>query len=100
RSNLVTPGLRVSADPLPRINIMAAYRHFWLAEAKDSWGRTGLQDPTGNSGTYLGQHLQLRLRWDAVPGNVRVEAGAIFLAAENLSEKNTEYAYAGVTLTF
>lgn len=100
RSNLVTPGLRLSADLSSRVDVLAVYRHFWLAEAKDSWGRTGIRDVSGQSGDYLGQHLQLRLRWDVIPGNMQVESGAIFLNAENLSDKNTEYFYAGTTFTF
>lgn len=100
RSNLATPGLRVVLTPWENINLMASYRHFWLAEEKDSWGRTGIRDTSGDSGSYLGQHLQLRLRWDAIPGNLRIETGAIFLQARNLSDKNTEYVYAGTTFTF
>lgn len=100
RSNLVTPGLRLSADLTPRVDVLAVYRHFWLAEAKDSWGRTGIRDSSGQSGEYLGQHLQLRLRWDVIPGNMQIESGAIFLNAENLSDRNTEYFYAGTTFTF
>ena len=86
--------------PWENINLMASYRHFWLAEEKDSWGRTGLRDTSGDSDSYLGQHLQLRVRWDIIPGNVRIETGAIFLQAKNLSDKNTEYFYAGTTFTF
>lgn len=100
RSNLATPGLRAVMTPWENINLMASYRHFWLAEEKDSWGRTGLRDSSGDSGSYLGQHLQLRVRWDVVPGNIRIETGAIFLKAKNLSNKNTEYFYAGTTFTF
>ncbi len=100
RSNLISPALRLSADLSPSVDILAIYRHFWLAQARDSWGRTGLRDITGESGDYLGQHLELRLRWDVVPGNVAMESGAIFLAAENLSNNNSEYFYTGITLTF
>ncbi|NQV69673.1 MAG: alginate export family protein [Pseudohongiella sp.] len=100
RSNLATPGLRAEMTPWKNINLMASYRHFWLAEEKDSWGRTGLRDTSGDSDSYLGQHLELRVRWDVLPGNLRVETGAIFLQAKNLSDKNTEYFYAGTTFTF
>ncbi len=99
RSNLVSPALRLTADLSPTIDVQALYRHFWLAQAKDSWGRTGIRDITGNSGDYLGQHLELRLRWDIVPGNLRLESGAIFLQSADLSDKDSEYVYAGVTLT-
>ncbi|MCB1671023.1 MAG: alginate export family protein [Gammaproteobacteria bacterium] len=100
RSNLITPGLRLTADPTADLNLMVAYRHFWLAEKRDSWGRTGLQDVTGASGSYLGQHVEVRVRWDVVPGNIRIDTGAIYLDARNLSNKNTEYFYTGVVFTF
>ena len=100
RSNLMTPGLRLTADLHEDISLMASYRHFWLAEEKDSWGRTGIRDTSGDSGNYLGQHLQLRVRWDVIPGNLRIETGTIFLNAKNLSNKNTKYFYMGTTFTF
>lgn len=100
RSNLMTPGLRLEANPMENVGVMASYRHFWLAEEKDSWGRTGLRDVTGDSGSYLGQHLQLRIRWDIFPGNLRIETGAILLQAKNLSDNNADYFYVGSTFTF
>jgi len=100
RSNLITPGLRLTADLVENVSLMASYRHFWLAEDKDSWGRTGIRDVSGDSGSYLGQHLQLRLRWDVLPGNLRIETGAIFLQAKNLSDNNPTYFYAGTNFTF
>lgn len=100
RSNLITPGLRITADLAESVGFMASYRHFWLAEKRDSWGRTGIRDRSGESGSYLGQHLQLRLRWDVIPGNLRIETGAILLQAKNLSDKSSEYFYTGATFTF
>ncbi len=54
RSNLITPGIRVTANPRQNLNLMASYRHFWLAEDTDSWGRTKLQDSSGDTKSYLG----------------------------------------------
>lgn len=100
RSNLVTPGIRLFADPRPDLNIMVSYRHFWLEEARDWWGKTGLQDRSGATGRYLGQHLEYRIRWDVIPGNLRLDSGAIFLNAEGLSDKNTRYGFLGAVFTF
>jgi hypothetical protein len=100
RSNIVTPGVRLLADVTSDISLMASYRHWWLADAQDSWGRTGLRDKTGQSGRYLGQHLQLRLRWDVIPENLRIEAGGVYLDAKNLSEKEPKYFYTSATFTF
>ncbi len=82
------------------MRLRASYRHFWLAEDTDSWGRTKLQDSSGDTKSYLGQHLELRARWDVVPGNLRIEFGGIFLQAENLSDNNSIFAYAGAAFTF
>ncbi len=34
-----------------------------LAQARDNWVGSGLQDVTGVSGRSLGSHLEARLRW-------------------------------------
>lgn len=100
RSNLRTPGIRITSNPSKAVDLMFAYRAFWLAEAKDSWGRTGRRDKTGNSGTYVGQHLEGRVRWNILPGSVRLEAGAVLLDAKNLADKNSLFSYAAATFTF
>jgi hypothetical protein len=100
RSNLISPGLRLTGNPTSRINLMLSFRHFWLAESRDSWGSTGLRSLSGDAGSYLGQHLESRIRWDIVPGNARIEGGLILLNAKNLSDNNSEFVYAGVELTF
>lgn len=99
RSNLVTPGIRLFADPRPDLNVMVSWRHFWLEEARDSWGKTRLRDVTGETGSYLGQHLEFRIRWDVIPGNLRLDTGAIFLNAEGLSDNNTRYGFLGAVFT-
>ena len=100
RSNLVTPGIRLFATPTPDLNIMVSYRHFWLEEKRDSWGRTRQRNITGESGSYLGQHLEFRIRWDAIPGNLQIDTGAIMLNAEGLSDNNTRYGFIGTVFTF
>jgi len=104
RANLVTPGIRLFANPRPDLNVMVAYRRFWLAEARDTWGRTRRRDTSGESGGYLGQHLEYRIRWDVVPGNVRIDTGAIFFNGAGLGEKVGEgkarYGYLGAVFTF
>lgn len=100
RSNIVTPGIRLTATPWTNVALMADYRHFWLAEDKDSWGRTGQRDVTGDSGSYMGQHLELRVRWSVVPGNVRIDSGVIFLNAKNLVDRQSEFFYVGTKIDF
>ncbi len=104
RSNLVTPGIRLFADPRPDLNIMVSYRHFWLAETYDTWGRTRRNylwiERAGDNDKYLGQHFEYRIRWDVIPGNLRLDTGAIFLNAEGLSNENTRYGFIGAVFTF
>lgn len=100
RSNLVTPGIRLFAEPRPDLNVMVSYRHFWLAQARDFWGRTRMWDRSGESGDYLGQHLEFRIRWDVVPGNLQLDTGAVLLNGHGLFEENTRYGYLGLVFTF
>ena len=104
RANLSTPGIRLLANPRSDLNVMLAYRHFWLAEARDTWGRTRQRDISGESGDYLGQQLEYRIRWDVVPGNVRIDTGAIFFDGEGLGARagasKARYGYLGAVFTF
>jgi hypothetical protein len=63
RGNIRGPGVRLLASPTPPVEIMVAYRGLELAEAKDVWVGSGLQDVTGESGRCLGGHLEARVRW-------------------------------------
>jgi hypothetical protein len=63
RSNLHTPGLRFVLIPNDKFEVLASYRAFWLAQARDVWFGSGLQDPTGASGSFLGNHFETRARW-------------------------------------
>ncbi len=65
RGNLHSPGIRVAMNPSSRWEIMASYRLMRLAEAKDAWVGSGLRDPTGESGSNLGSHLEARIRFSA-----------------------------------
>ena len=74
RSNLHSPGLRVEITPHAMFDAFAAYRAVWLAEAADAWTASGVRDPTGGSGDFVGHQIELVLRF-RVPGNVAVDAG-------------------------
>jgi len=100
RHNISSPGARVVTYPKTGVEFMLSYRHFWLAEARDSLGRTGRQDALGIPDSYVGQHLEARIRWDAVPGNLRIDSGGVWLHTENLADDNTLYAYAAAVFTF
>ena len=63
RANITGPGVRVTLAPAPPVEVQVAHRALWLAEARDAWAGSGLQDATGGSGSSLGQHLEARVRW-------------------------------------
>jgi hypothetical protein len=42
-------------------------RHWQLAEAKDAFVGTGLEDPTGAAGRDLGTDVEVALVWDPTP---------------------------------
>ena len=63
RGNIQGPGARMLIAPASPLEIMVGHRALWLSQARDAWVGSGLQDPTGASGRFLGHHLETRLRW-------------------------------------
>ncbi len=65
RSNISSPGARIYFRPLTRFigTVMVKYRAWWLAQARDAWVGSGLQDPTGGAGNFLGQDIELKATW-------------------------------------
>jgi hypothetical protein len=108
RSNLVTPGVRVQFKPAAGLSAFIAYRAYWLASDRDAWTTARVSDPSGGSGSFLGQQVEGRLRWDPFAGNVRVEIGAAYLAEGDFSddvpnanpEDDSLYVYVQTAFTF
>lgn len=65
RSNLSSPGLGVEMKPSKKLTLASSMRWFWLASARDQWAGTSLKDASGNSGSYLGSQVELRLTYNA-----------------------------------
>jgi hypothetical protein len=86
RSNVITPGVRFHLKPTQDIQVMVQERFFYLAEATDTWVTTGLQDPTGAAGDYLGNLLETRVRWDPNP-NYRLEVGVAHVFAGSFAKE-------------
>ena len=67
-----------------------------------------MQDPTGESGSFLGQQVEMRVRWRPLPGNVLLEAGyAHLFAGEFIDDAPTSnrqgdvnYVYGQLVLSF
>jgi hypothetical protein len=84
RSNLLSPGLRLNLQPTGAVKLMVSYRGFWLASDTDAWTTSGVRDRSGATGSFIGQQIEARLRWEVVPGNYRFEAGVANLFAGGL----------------
>jgi Alginate export len=74
RSNISSPGIRLITHPLPTVDINVKYRAWYLAQSQDKWVNSGMQDPTGAAGNFLGQDLQVRLQWRPSP-SLTIDAG-------------------------
>lgn len=109
RSNINTPGIRLEIKPGPTFDAYIAHRAYWLAENRDQWVGSGISDPSGRSGSFIGQQTEIRIRWNAIPDLVKFESGWAHLykgdfaknapgAPTNQSDSN--YFYAATTLAF
>jgi hypothetical protein len=107
RSNINTPGYRISFNPHPAVQAFISHRFFWLAENKDSWTAAGLRDQTGKSGGFVGQQLELSTRWD-VNSSLNLETGWTHLFKGTFAEDapnapksgDTDYFYVQSLLRF
>lgn len=70
RSNMSSPGLRVEVRPHRMLDALAAYRLAWLASPRDGWTTAALRDPSGASGSFVGQQAETRVRWHMLPRNL------------------------------
>lgn len=75
RSNIMSPGGRFISQPTERILLQLWFRQWYLAQRRDAFVGSGLQDPTGGAGSNLGQTLDLRFWWNVGESNYYVEAG-------------------------
>lgn len=108
RANISTPGVRIEAAPGKRLDMFAVYRAMWLADRTDSFSTTGVRDASGQSGSFAGHQVEGRVRYWLVPGFLRGEVNAIWLAkgrflrtAPNAPQtSNARYLSTVLTVTF
>lgn len=108
RTNLHSPGLRLQVKPHARVSSFVAARTFWLASKSDAWTTSGLSDSTGSSGNHIGTQVEIRVRWDILPGNLLLESGyAHLFAGEYLDNapgsngsRDTDYFYTQAVIGF
>ena len=80
RTNIDSPGIRVEVAPGKRLDAFMTYRPMWLAERTDAFATTEVRDVTGRSGSFAGHQLEGRTRYWIVPGFLRAEVNALWLA--------------------
>jgi len=100
RSNIDTPGLRLTLAPKSRWQSMVAYRWLFLAEARDQWVGSGWSDPTGKSGRTIGKQLESSFTWTAIPNRLSVEPGFAYLELGRFPRQVEGAAFRGDPLYF
>lgn len=106
RSNISSPGLRLELSPGSGRSLMVGYRAAWLASRRDALTTNGVQDPEGESGSFIGHLLEASIRRRLLPGNLDLEVGGAHLFAGELLTSQTPavddatYGYVQTTFTF
>jgi Alginate export len=100
RSNIDTPGVRLTFAPKPRWQSMFAYRWLFLAEARDQWVGSGWSDPTGQSGRTIGKQLEGSFTWTAIENRLAVEPGFAHLELGRFAHQVQGAAFRGDPLYF
>lgn len=108
RVNVSAPGIKLEVQPGSRSDAFVEYKAVWLAEKRDTFDRSGAVDPTGESGSFVGHQLQLRMRYWLVPDALQLDVGAATLIHGRFLEQapnapdhgDTVYGYADLTWTF
>jgi hypothetical protein len=108
RANISTPGVRAEIAPDSRWDAFTVYRAMWLAERTDAISTTGVRDASGASGNFAGHQVEGRVRYWLVPGFLRAEVNALWLAKGRFLKEapnaprtgDTHYLATGITATF
>ena len=107
-SNIISPGLRIAAKPSKRIDGSLSVRLAWLQSETDSFAKTSVVDPLGNSGRFAGAQYEASLGYWIVPKSIRFGLGAAYLskgrfldqAANAPDTGDTRYILSDVTFSF
>ena len=77
--NTVTPAAGLTFRPRAAVDVALAHRLVWLASARDAFVGGGVRDPTGRSGAFVGQELDIRVQWEMFPAAaLDVQYGRLF----------------------
>lgn len=105
RSNLQSPGARIAFAPTTTLDLAVTYRWYWLAARRDAWVAANVRDATGSSGSFVGEHAEVQLRWTLMR-NLSLEGGAAYLrrgelakTAPDTRQANAAYVYTQLNVT-
>ena len=104
RANLSTPGVRLQIKPAVNVTSFLALRGYWVASDNDAWTTARITNATGQSDNYIGTQIEARVRWEVLPKNIRIEAGAAHLFAGDVMDgegkSDASYLYSQVVFWF
>ena len=72
--NSISPKIRLTLRPTSKLRVDTSYGAYWLASDNDAWVNAKRHAPDGHSGDFVGQELELRVRYRIDP-RVELEAG-------------------------
>lgn len=100
--NIRAPKLRLELTPSKKLRIDTGYNWYWLESERDGWQRAGLRDRTGNSGTYMGDEFDIRVRYQLLPQVATEASYSVYRPGEfteNLGREDlSHFIYLTVTL--
>ncbi|MGB8328896.1 MAG: alginate export family protein [Polyangiales bacterium] len=83
RENIISQGLRFVVKPIARFDAFVSDRANFLDSRTDVFARSGVEDPTGQSGRFAGHQIELRTRLWLLQNVILWElGGAVFLNGE------------------
>lgn len=102
--NVINPKLRIEFQPHAKMKFDAAYGAYWLASDSDAWVTPNRRDPAGDSGSFVGQELEIRARYQ-LQKNAELEAGYAHFTPGNFvrntgSADDSDTLYLAMTLRF
>ncbi len=72
--NTIAPKIRLELRPVDPLRLTLSYGAYWLASDSDAWPRVGRRDEDGESGDFVGQEIDLQLRYQ-VSKRMEIELG-------------------------
>lgn len=105
RANILTPALRIEANPNKRTDWFVNHRLMWLASRTDAFSTTAVRDASGRSGSFAGQQSEARVRYWLIPDTLRTEINGVwlhkgrFLKTAPNAPRNGDTLYVSLNLT-